>query len=90
MTYYAGLDISLRTINICVIDDEGERIAESKLASDVQDIIAYLDDLNTEIECVDLENEIRGLFKVFGIKLPPKLGHGAFDAAVRDINARLE
>ena len=36
-------------------------------------------------KCVDLENEIRSLFKVFGIKLPPKLGHGAFDDAVRDI-----
>ena len=35
-------------------------------------------------KCIDLENEIRGLFKVFGIKLPPRLGHGAFDAAVRD------
>jgi transposase len=36
-------------------------------------------------KCIDLEQEIRGLFKVFGIKLPPKLGHGAFDGAVRDI-----
>ena len=36
-------------------------------------------------KCIDLENEIRGLFKVFGIKLPLKLGHGAFDAAVRDV-----
>ena len=171
MTYYAGLDVSLRTVNICVINDQGEHIAESKLASDVQDIIAYLDELNIEIEsigleagtlsqyltyglqsagfevicmearqvkaalsamrnktdkhdargiaqllrsgwysrvhiksirshhirmllssrkavlskCVDLENEIRGLFKVFGIKLPPRLGHGAFDDAVRSI-----
>jgi transposase len=33
-------------------------------------------------KCVDLENEIRGLFKVFGIKLPPRLGHGSFDRAV--------
>ena len=171
MTYYAGLDVSLRTVNICVINDQGEHIAETKLASDVQDIIAYLDELNIEIEsigleagtlsqyltyglqsagfevicmearqvkaalsamrnktdkhdargiaqllrsgwysrvhiksirshhirmllssrkavlskCVDLENEIRGLFKVFGIKLPPRLGHGAFDDAVRGI-----
>ena len=171
MTYYAGLDVSLRTVNICVIDDPGELVAETKLASDVQDIVAYLDDLNLEIEsvaleagtlaqyltyglqaagfevicmearqvkgalsamrnktdkhdargiaqilrsgwyspvhvksmhshhirmllssrkailskCVDLENEVRGLFKIFGIKLPPKLGHGAFDVAVRDI-----
>jgi transposase len=35
-------------------------------------------------KCVDLENEIRGLFKVFGIKLPPKLGHGSFDRHVRN------
>jgi transposase len=171
MIYYAGLDVSLRTVNICVIDDQGERVAETKLASDVQEIIAYLDELELEIasvgleagtlaqyliyglqaagfevicmearqvkaalsamrnktdkhdargiarlllsgwysrvhvksmeshhirmllasrkavlsKCIDLENEIRGLFKVFGIKLPPKLGHGAFDDTVRDI-----
>ncbi len=171
MTYYAGLDVSLRTVNICVIDDQGELVAETKLASDVQDIVAYLDELSLDIEsisleagtlaqyltyglqsagfevicmearqvkgalsamrnktdkhdargiaqilrsgwysrvhiksmqshhirmllssrkavlskCVDLENEVRGLFKIFGIKLPPKLGHGAFDATVRDI-----
>ncbi len=171
MTYYAGLDVSLRTVNICVIDDQGELVAETKLASDVQDIVAYLDELSLDIEsisleagtlaqyltyglqsagfevicmearqvkgalsamrnktdkhdargiaqilrsgwysrvhvksmqshhirmllssrkavlskCVDLENEVRGLFKIFGIKLPPKLGHGAFDAAVRSI-----
>ena len=36
-------------------------------------------------KCIDLENEIRGLFKIFGIKLPPRLGHGAFDPAVRGI-----
>ena len=34
-------------------------------------------------KCIDLENEVRGLFKVVGIKLAPKLGHGAFDATVR-------
>ena len=171
MTYYAGLDVSLRTVNLCVIDDTGEFFSETKLASDVQNIVAYLDDLGIEIEsvaleagtltqyltyglqaagfdvvcmearqvkgalsamrnktdkhdargiaqilrsgwysrvhvksmqshhirmllssrkavlskCVDLENEVRGLFKIFGIKLPPKLGHGAFDVTVRDI-----
>jgi transposase len=36
-------------------------------------------------KCVDLENEVRGLFKIFGLKLPPKLGHGSFDDTVRDI-----
>ncbi len=171
MTYYAGLDVSLRSVNICVIDDQGTFVVETKLTSDVQEIIAYLDSLELDItsvgleagtlaqyltyglqsagfevvcmearqvkaalsamrnktdrndargiaqllrsgwyrrvhvkslqshhirmllasrkavlsKCIDLENEIRGLFKVFGIKLPPKLGHGAFDNTVRDI-----
>ena len=30
MTYYAGLDVSLRTVNICVIDDQGDFVAETK------------------------------------------------------------
>ena len=171
MTYYAGFDVSLRTVNICIIDEQGEYVTETKLASDVQDIVAYLDELDLEIEslaleagtltqyltyglqsagfevicmearqvkgalsamrnktdkhdargiarilrsgwysqvhvksieshhirmllssrravlskCVDLENEVRGLFKIFGIKLPPKLGHGVFDITVRGI-----
>lgn len=55
MTYYAGLDVSLRTVNICLIDEEGEPVAEVKLASDVQDIIAFLDELKLEITSVGFE-----------------------------------
>jgi transposase len=169
MTYYAGLDVSLRSVNLCVIDEQGEIKAETKLDSEVDDIAAYLHGLDYDVssvgleagtltqyltyglqsagyevicmearqvkaalsamrnktdkhdargiaqilrsgwysrvhvkslashhirlllssrravlsKCVDLENEVRGLFKVFGIKLPPKLGHGAFDKTVR-------
>ena len=171
MTYYAGLDVSLRTTNICVINDQGERVAEGKTASEVADIIAVLDELDVDIgevgleagtltqyltyglqfagydvvcmearqvkaalsamrnktdkndargiaqllrsgwysrvhvksieshqvrallssrkavlaKCIDLEQEIRGLFKVFGIKLPARLGHGSFDSKVRPL-----
>ena len=171
MTYFAGIDVSLRSVNICVVDDDGEVVAEAKLSSDVQEIIAYLDALEHNIDtvgleagtlaqyltyglqaagfdvvcmearqvkaalsamrnktdkhdargiaqllrcgwysrvhiksmeshhirmlltsrkavldkCIDLEQEIRGLFKIFGIKLPKRLGHGAFDKAVRAI-----
>ena len=171
MTYYAGLDVSLRSTHICVIDGEGELLAEGKTDSEVADIIAFLDELSVEIseigleagtltqyltyglqfagfeivcmearqvkaalsamrnktdkndargiaqllrsgwysrvhvksieshqvrallssrkavlnKCIDLEQEIRGLFKVFGIKLPARLGHGAFDPKVRPL-----
>ena len=171
MTYYAGLDVSLRSTHICVIDDDGELLGEGKTDSEVADINAFLDELEVEIteigleagtltqyltyglqfagfevvcmearqvkaalsamrnktdkndargiaqllrsgwysrvhvksieshqvrallssrkavlaKCIDLEQEIRGLFKVFGIKLPPKLGHGSFDPKIRPL-----
>jgi transposase len=170
MTHYVALDVSLRSVHICVIDTDGKIKAETKLPSEVEDILAYLECLELEIaavgfeagtltqylsygltaagyevicmearqvkavlsamrnktdkhdargiahilrsgwysevhvksleshhirallssrkavltKCVDLENEIRGLFKIFGIKLPPRLGHGSFDGAVRE------
>jgi len=39
---------------------------------------------------MDLESEIRGLFEIFGIKLPPRLGRGAFDVRSIDIPLELE
>jgi transposase len=171
MNCYAGLDVSLRSTNICVIDDDGKRIAEGKTDSEVADIAAFLDEFGGEIvevgleagtltqyltyglqfagfevvcmearqvkaalsamrnktdkndargiaqllrsgwynrvhiksmqshriralltsrravlsKCIDLEQEIRGIFKIFGIKLPARLGHGSFDAKVRPL-----
>jgi len=171
MTYYAGLDVSLRSTHICVIDDDGELFAEGKADSEVEDILAFFDELDVDItmigleagtltqyltyglqfagfevvcmearqvkaalsamrnktdkndargiaqllrsgwysrvhiksiqshqvralltsrkavlsKCIDLEQEVRGLFKVFGIKLPQRLGHGAFDPTVRPL-----
>jgi len=170
MTYYVGLDVSLRSVNLCVIDDDGEIITEAKVDSEPEEIVAKLQSLRPKIrsialeagtltqyltyglqasgydvicmearqvhaslagmrnktdkndargipqilrtgwfsrvhvksieshhirallsaskavlqKCVDLENEVRGLFKVFGIKLPSPLKHGAFDAGVRE------
>jgi transposase len=171
MTCYAGLDVSLRSTNICVVDQQGEVIVESKTDAEVIDIVGFLDGLEIESvevgleagtlaqyltyglrfagyevvclearqvkaalsamrnktdkndargiaqllrsgwyssvhiksmeshrvrallasrralldKCVDLENEIRGILKVFGVKLPPKLGHGAFDRVTRSL-----
>lgn len=171
MTYYAGLDVSLRSTNICIVDEQGELLAEGKTDADVTEIVAFFDALDIEIsevgleagtltqyltyglqfagyevvcmearqvkaalsamrnktdkhdargiaqllrsgwysrvhvksmeshrvralltsrravlaKCIDLEQEIRGIFKIYGIKLPPKLGHGAFDPKVRPL-----
>jgi len=171
MTHYAALDVSLRSVAICIIDNEGAIRLETSVPSEVEDITAVLDSFDGTIvsvgfeagvltqyltyglqstgyevicmearqvkaalsamrnktdkndargiaqvlrsgwysrvhvksmrsheirallssrravlsKCTDLEQEVRGLFKVFGIKLPPRLGHGAFDKTVRPI-----
>jgi transposase len=36
-------------------------------------------------KCIDLENEIRGILRIFGLKLPSKLAHGSFDRVVRPL-----
>jgi len=170
VNYYAALDVSLRSVHLCVMDENGQIHAEGQVDSEPQDVDAFLRKLTLEIttigleagtltqyltyglraagysvvcmearqvkvalsamrnktdkndargiaqllrtgwyspvhiksieshqirallssrkavltKCVDLENEIRGLFKIFGIKLPPKLGHGSFDHSVRE------
>ena len=173
MNYYAALDVSLRSVHICVINEVGEIQAEDEIASEVEAIIAFLAELDFQVltigleagmlsqyltyglqkaghhvvcmearqvkgalsamrnktdkndargiaqllrtgwyspvhvksleshqvrallssrkavlsKCIDLENEIRGLLKVFGVKLPPKLSHTAFDDQLRKIIA---
>jgi transposase len=169
MKYYAALDVGLRTIALCIIDETGELRLERSLPSEVDDIVDCLRGFGEEIacvgleagsltqwltyglraagfkpvvlearqvqaalaamrnktdrndargiaqilrtgwyrpvhvksieshyartllaarkallrKCIDLENEVRGLLKVFGIKLKPGLRHGGFDKAVR-------
>jgi len=36
-------------------------------------------------KCVDLENEVRGLIRLLGIKLPSTVKHGAFDPLLREL-----
>ncbi len=171
MTYFAGLDISLRSINVCVVDYQGNVVAEGKTDAEAAGLVAFLDALDVVImkvgleagmltqyltyglqfagydvhcmesrqvkaalsamrnktdkndargiaqilrsgwysrvhiksmeshrvrallssrralldKCIDLENEVRGIFKIFGVKLPSKLGHGSFDRVVRPL-----
>lgn len=171
MRYYVGLDVALRSVALCVVDNDGLIVLERALACEVQAIAECLNTFDKPIEqigfeagtmsqtlfhglnaigfnvvcmearhvsaalsamrnktdkndargiaqvvrsgwyravhmksqeshyirtlltsrkavlrrCVDLENEIRGLLKVFGICLPPSLAHHRFAETVRPI-----
>ncbi|MDH3752188.1 MAG: transposase, partial [Gammaproteobacteria bacterium] len=68
MTYYAGLDVSLRTVNICIIDGDVGVAAETKLPSDVQEIVTYLDELEFDIEIVGLEAGTLTQYLTYGLQ----------------------
>ena len=168
--FYAALDVSLRSVAVCIIDQEGKVRLERSVPSEVPDLVRCLGEFGEPIhqvgleagtltqhltyglteagydvvcmearqvnaalsamrnktdkhdargiaqilrsgwysrvhvksveshytralltcrkvmqrKCIDLENEIRGLLKVFGVKLPLRLSRGAFDVAVRE------
>ena len=68
MTYYAGLDVSLRSTHICVIDDDGELLAEGKTDSEVADIIVFLDALDVELMAVGLEAGTLTQYLTYGLQ----------------------
>ena len=171
MTYYTGLDVSLRSESVCIIDDTGAVRHEAKIAAEVDQVTSCLRAFGRDIaivgfeagtltqyltyglqaagfkvvcmearqvaaalsamrnktdrndargiaqilrtgwyspvhvksieshqvrvllssrravlaKCVDLENELRGLLKVFGVRLSSHVPHGAYDEVVRPL-----
>lgn len=169
MKYFTGIDVSLRSVSICVIDEAGKVCFEAKVAAEVDLIVATLRRFDAELKqvgfeagaltqyltygltdagyevicmearqvaaslaamrnktdrndarglaqilrtgwfrtvhvksieshqvrtllssrkmiltkCIDIENELRGLLRVYGVRLPPRVGHGGFDDLVR-------
>lgn len=171
MDYYVGLDVSLRSVAICVVNCDGKAIFERSVPCEIEDIIGCLlafrpSDLRLGFEagamsqflffglqaegfnvvcmearqvnaalsamrnktdktdargiaqvlrsgwyntvhiksreahavrallssrkavqrkCIDLANEIRGLFRIFGLRLPSRVEQSSFDEQVRPI-----
>jgi transposase len=171
MEYFVGLDVSLRSCAICVVDTKGNLVFERELACEVDSIVKCLSSLDFPIELVgfeagtlsqhlyfglqaanldvvcmearqvnaalsamrnktdkndargiahvlrtgwfspvhmksreahgqcallstrkallkktmDLANEVRGLLKIFGVRLPKTVKHGSFDGTVRPL-----
>jgi len=171
MVYHTALDVSLRSVSICIVDDNGVIQFEDKVVSEVEEIVSCLKRFSPDIrsvgfeagtltqylsyglqaagyevicmearqvsaalsamrnktdkndargiaqilrsgwysrvyvksmeshltrallscrktalrKCIDLENEIRGLIRLLGIKLPASLKHGGFDHMLREL-----
>jgi len=55
MKKYAGLDVSMEETSVCVIDGDGEVVAEAKVASDPAALAHYLAPWSKDLERVGLE-----------------------------------
>ena len=55
MKYYAGLDIAMKETFLCVVNEEGKRMFESKACTDPQAIYDELARSGVQLEKVGLE-----------------------------------
>jgi len=55
MTYYTGIDVSLRSVSICIVDDKGEVCLEAKVAAEIDAIVDRLRRFSSEVRSVGFE-----------------------------------
>jgi transposase len=55
MDYFAGLDVSLDTVNVCIVDGSGNILLESKIRSEPDDIVALFSHFGKPLKRVGLE-----------------------------------
>ncbi len=55
MEHYAGIDVSLESSHICVVDGTGRIIRESKVASEPMDLVVWFGSLGFTIDRIGLE-----------------------------------
>ena len=56
MRYYVGLDVSLKSTSICILDENGKRVQEGEVESTPKAIGDFLKGAGFEIERIGLES----------------------------------
>ena len=55
MVHFVGLDMSVKTTSVCVIDDAGKMILEQRVPTEPADIIAVLTSLGVSFGRIGIE-----------------------------------
>ncbi|MFZ0564787.1 MAG: hypothetical protein WAM28_01135 [Chlamydiales bacterium] len=56
MSNYVGLDVSLKTTSICILDEQGKRLVEGEVESNPKALDDFLCRTGLEIEQIGLES----------------------------------
>jgi transposase len=76
MDHYAGIDVSLESSSLCVVDATGRVVREAKIASEPEALTAWLKNLGLEIVRIGLEAGPLSQWLYAGMQqagLPPEL-----------------
>ena len=68
MTYYTGIDVSLRSVSICVVDDKGEVCLEAKVAAEIEAIVDRLRRFSSEVKSVGFEAGTLTQYLTYGLQ----------------------
>ena len=86
MDYFVGLDVSLRSCALCLVDAKGKVVLERELACEVDDIAACLSDFEFPIERIGLEAGTMSQHLYFGLQAA---GFDVVRMEARQVNAAL-
>jgi transposase len=55
MEHYAGIDVSLESSSVCIVDATGRVVREAKIASEPEALVGWLQQLGPELARIGLE-----------------------------------
>jgi transposase len=67
MKYFTGIDVSLRSVSICVVDEAGVVQYEAKVAAEIDVIVAALRRFSVEIRQVGFEAGALTQYLTYGL-----------------------
>ena len=68
MTYHTGIDVSLRSVSICVVNDKGEVCLEAEVAAEIDAIVECLHRFDRDVRSVGFEAGTLTQYLTYGLQ----------------------